>query len=194
MADPLSATGVALQFATLIKQLYKYGKEVKSAQKDVVDLSSELIALKGVLADVDTLHVASSGSSHADFTKMLEAASTMTDALSTKLRPTPKASRRVYQSLKWPFDRAEVEAVIGKIERLKSWFMLRLMTDDQAVSRSTQVDLQALKLTCQDDAQERSQWQASQSSQASCKLVAPCSPDIAHHNACRTWADAQSGS
>ncbi len=193
MADPLSATGVALQFATLIKQLYEYGKEVKSAQKDIVDLSSELTALEGVLADVETLHVTTSGSSHADLTKMLEAASTMADALSTKLRPRPKASHRVYQSLKWPFDRVEVEAVIAKIERLKSWFMLRLMTDDQAASRSIQADLQALKLTFQDDADERSRWQLSQSSQATCKLVAPFSPDNAHHNACKIWAGTESG-
>ena len=67
-------------------------------------------------------------------------------------RLQPKAGhRKVAQTLRWPFDKSDVEALTAHLERLKSSVNLSLNSMNVAVSREIQNDTKLLKLSVAED-------------------------------------------
>ena len=58
--DPLSATSLVLQIGALVAKVYAYGQQVKDAKKEIRELLVEILALKAVLEQFETIQDASS--------------------------------------------------------------------------------------------------------------------------------------
>ena len=72
------------------------------------------------------------------------------DTLKTKVQP--KAGlRKAVQTMRWPFDKNEVDALVARLERLKSAVNLALTSTNAAVIRDMQSDTKALRLASSDD-------------------------------------------
>ena len=190
MADPVSITGIVLQVGSLVQSLYEYGKAVRYAQKDIVRLCSELSALKSVLSDLE-----SRSDQHVEATKeRLETTQSLMSDIIQELAPKTRKYERGLQSLKWPFSEAQVRITLDRIERLKSWFLLRMMTDTHSETRTIQANLNTLKLAIEEDASERRLQLAYQHTNAIRKLLAPVSPSVMHRKSCEISSETPSGS
>lgn len=188
MAEPLSLAGVVLQLGSILKELYEYGKRVKGAQSHILSLCSELAALKSILTDLQTQHESGTpGLREPEFSKMLSMATTLLDGLSYRLGPKISVRQRAMQSLKFPLEGDALKETLSRLERIKSWFLLILMSDEYATSKSLQADLQALTVLFQDDLRERRRREGEQDSEKLRDLLAPVSPDIVHRQACESW-------
>lgn len=109
---------------------YGYIGAVKRASADVQDLVDELISLSKVLIALRQF---------ADDNPQSEALATLSgplrgctlelEKLERKLKPVDSTWRRMLGSLKWPLKEAEMGQVIGRLERLKSLFVIALSTD-----------------------------------------------------------------
>ena len=190
MADPLSTTGLAIQAGALMRQLYDYGKSVKGAQKQIIVLCSELAALKSILADLqsqnDSGTISLAQQDHAD---MLSMAHALMSDLSKRLRVKSSSFQRALQSLKFPLDEDTRRDALAKLERLKSWFMLALMSEEQSTSKAMQNDLDVLRELIRSDITERKQHKDEQDDRRLRAFLAPVSPDNVHRKACESWKD-----
>ena len=72
------------------------------------------------------------------------------DNLTSRLQPKT-GHRKVLQTLRWPFDKAEVEALVAHLERLKSSLDLAMNSTNAAVIREIQHDTKALRLDVAND-------------------------------------------
>jgi len=67
-------------------------------------------------------------------------------------RLQPKTGhRKVLQTLRWPFDESEVEALTAQLERLKSSLNLALNSTNAAVTREIQIDTKYIKISVAND-------------------------------------------
>ncbi len=67
-------------------------------------------------------------------------------------RLQPKTGhRKVLQTLRWPFDKSEVEALTAQLERLKISLNLALSSTNAAVTREIQTDTRYIKLSVAND-------------------------------------------
>ena len=72
------------------------------------------------------------------------------DDLMNRLQPKT-GHRKLAQTLRWPFDKSDVEALTVHLERLKGSVNLALNSTSAAVSREIQNDTKALKLSSAED-------------------------------------------
>ena len=72
------------------------------------------------------------------------------DTLKTKVQPQV-GLRKAVQTMRWPFDKAEVDTLIARLERLKSAVNLALTSTNAAVIRDMHNDTKALRLASSDD-------------------------------------------
>lgn len=186
MADPVSISGLVLELGSVIKKLYVYGKAVKDAQWDIIDLCGELSSLKSVLADLRIHPSHSSIQPVAPEVQLsLASAKAIVDDLSEKLRPrTAGTTRRVLQSLTWPFDHASVKSTLAKLERLKSRFLLKLMTDSHSSTEDLRLDIANLTTVVEDEFADRKQEREASVLEVIRKHLAPVSSQSAHNRAC----------
>lgn len=75
---------------------------------------------------------------------------------------------------------------------MKTWFVLRMMTDAQLDTGNVQASLDVLTKTVHDDIAARKEGLETQTTQAVCRLLAPVSPKVSHRNSCATWAETPS--
>lgn len=191
MADPISITGIVVTIGGLIKLLYDYGKAIDDAQQDIVSLCGELSALKSVLLDFES---GCEGQVAPFVSERLIGTQTLVDDLCSKLTPRTRTRERVFQSLKWPFNETQVQRTLGEVERLKTWFMLRMMTDTHSGSRNIQTGLEKLTSVIQGDISQRTFGLKAQETEAIRRLLAPVSPIVTQRKSCETWVDTPSGS
>jgi hypothetical protein len=194
MADPLSIAGLAIQIGSIVKELYQYGRQAKAAQNDLVGLCSELLVLKSVINDLETEH--STGNEitrEPDYLETIQSTQDLIEALSSRLRSKETSKGRLIQSLRWPFDSNEVQATIAKIERLKTWFLLRLMTDARKTNSDVQASMRGLQDLLVADIEHRRDESSVQSIQAIKKQLAPTPADGVHEEACKTWTGSAAG-
>lgn len=190
MADPASITGLIFNIGSLLKYLYQYGKEVKSAQKEARDLCAELQALKGILSDVSSEQYAK----NQDFREMLRNTKFIVEGLLHKLEPPDTKSGRLVQSLRWPLDSSGVKDALSKLERIKSWFLMILMVDSRSTSVELHDEMRALTTLVKDEVEHRKQRQSSDVHDRLCSKLAPVTPSVAHSKACKAWQGTDSGS
>lgn len=188
MPDPISIAGIVLQLGSLLKQLYDYGKSVKSAQKDILHLCTELGALKSILGDVQAARETDAADGPGkEFLEMLSMAHGLVDSLCERFKARTSLRGKAMQSLKFPFDEDALTSIFAKLERLKSWFLLSLMTEQQSMSRSLQANVEDLKEIVQDDIAERNHYRKEQGKEKLHNFLAPVSPNAAHRRACECW-------
>ncbi|SCO88756.1 uncharacterized protein FRV6_12883 [Fusarium oxysporum] len=141
MVDPISIIGLVGQISDLIQRAYNYGKAVHDAQSDMRKLYTELLALKGVLEQLEKLDIASAEPHIADlkrskeFRKTLSSTSELVGRLVDNLNKKQTSSRRVNAFL-WPWVKDDVKADIQDLERVKTWFIVMMMTEN-----STQMEV-----------------------------------------------------
>lgn len=70
--------------------------------------------------------------------------------LDSRLRPRT-GHRKVLQTLRWPFDKPEVDSLVSHLERLKSSIELAMTSTSAAVIRQIASDTKALKVSAADD-------------------------------------------
>ncbi|KAK5708440.1 hypothetical protein LTR97_000981 [Elasticomyces elasticus] len=195
MADPVSATGLVLQVVVVLKQLYEYGKSVKSARKEIEALQTELYALKGVLGDVqDGQNTAGLRPERHELSVMFLMAHEVLLSLNTKLTSSESTKlERAAQSMKWPFDKSQYTEKLVKLERIKTWFLSYMMGDQRTAIRDVQEGLHNLTTIVQEDIAERRTKSLTEAQQKLLDNLAPVSPDSIHERGCSTWQDTNAG-
>jgi hypothetical protein len=134
MADPISIIGLVGQAGDLLIRLYDYVQTVRSAKKEVYELYTEILALKGILEQIDQRQQVARGVSAA--TPALEWSQQYNDTLvATKallqsmLDDLTSRKDSKLASLTWVRHKSFVQEQTTKVERAKSFFVLVLMND-----------------------------------------------------------------
>lgn len=136
--------GMSFEVASTI---YSYAKEVKSAKLEIQQLSSELFALIGVLERMKTQQEQLSAGQFSDETnlfasknnqgslrKVLQELIEFLQDLHKSLMPPKSSFQAKLQKLKWPFKQSDTQKHLSRLERVKTYLMLSLMTDDKFAS------------------------------------------------------------
>lgn len=144
----LTVLGVSFQVASAI---YSYSSDVRGAKGDIQQLSNELFALIGVLERLKVNQEQVSTGNPADHSKAFSQESNQ-DSLRYVLQQSlqflqdlrkrlefPKTRFKAkIQKLKWPFEQKETTQHLQRLERVKTYLILSLMTDEMFASiRST---------------------------------------------------------
>ena len=148
--DPLSActtiAGLAVAIEQIVAAIYQYGKGVKDSKKEICWLCSELFALKGALEQVRrNLQDAEASSMSAPATlfspiigtkEFINALDTTKLALADLFLRLERPHGRITTALNrlmWPLEKDDVRNETQRLERLKSYFILAVTTDNVCV-------------------------------------------------------------
>ncbi|KAJ5735532.1 uncharacterized protein N7483_000657 [Penicillium malachiteum] len=153
MADPISVTSLVLDVGHILASLIKYAKTVQVASVEIRRLSEELFALKGILehvaahmpghlaTDEDVGTKKESEFDYGIMTKVLHATNEFLQSIITELNITKAGLKRVTQKLQWPFTQERVKDQLAHLERIKSWLVLVLVSDQSLAYKSFQEDI-----------------------------------------------------
>ena len=145
MTDAVSAI---ITIGEIIWTLHDYATLVKEAQDEICRLSKELFALTGVLEYIASRRQVLAGTNGADagsnsakdifssdeFQGILSSTILHLHCLLTTLQQPKSRLKRTIHKLTWPLTKAEFEEHIINLERVKSWFILSMMTDSLLVA------------------------------------------------------------
>ena len=170
--DPITAVSLAATVTQLIDATCKvigYLNDVKNAPKERGQLAREVSNLLPLFTDL-RCRIDDSNSEDPWFNGLkslggkggpLEAFKEAMEKIATKLGPK-SGIRRVTEALSWTLEKKEVDALLAKIERLKSLVGLALQKDNFVLSQTLKSDIsvgfQDLKL--ERDATKIKQWLA----------------------------------
>lgn len=128
--DPISAVGLLASIEGLIGGAFKtvsFLKTMKDGGKDRSRILSELIALRTVLADLME-HLNSDVEHHDPWLKtvaildeddgVFDQLAVIFEKLDNRLKPKT-GHRKMLQTIRWPFDKTEIEVLVDQLERLK---------------------------------------------------------------------------
>ena len=133
--DPGTILAVVTETITVTQQLIQYVKQVKDADKDRQRIRDEaqllLLRLRDLQEDVET---SQAGQDQYLLTACLSSLKpaleqfkdAMNDLLKKLLPRGGSNTMEILRRLKWPFDVKEVDAILARIERLKSLLTLTL--------------------------------------------------------------------
>lgn len=144
MGDAISAI---ITIGEIIWTLHDYAAHVKEAQSEICHLSKELFALKGVLEYIDSRKQMLTCTNGADadinktrnifssdeFQGILSSTILHLQHLLTTLQQPKSRLKKATSKLTWPLRKAEFEEQIANLERVKSWLILTMMTDNLSV-------------------------------------------------------------
>ena len=144
MTDAISAI---ITIGEIVWTLHDYANLVKEAQDEICRLSKELFALKGVLEYIDSRRQVLASTNGADagtnntkdifssdeFQGVLSSTILHLQCLLTTLQQPKGRLKRAISKLTWPLTKADFEDHIANLERVKSWFILTMMTDSLSV-------------------------------------------------------------
>jgi hypothetical protein len=197
MADPLSITGLVLAVGQVLLSLYDYGSNVKDARKDINSLSEELFALKGVLEHLKAQHKPDATNLDQSeslwparydpqkFTSMLQSTSEFLQSLLKSLEEPKGRFKKSMQSLKWPLDKGDVDKHLARLGRVKTWFILVLMTDSSALTQDVYTEVNELTRSIQVDLKIREQQRTDKANEDLLRWLAPVGPEEDHLRACK---------
>ncbi|KAG8529472.1 uncharacterized protein KY384_006109 [Bacidia gigantensis] len=202
----LVVTSVAICFE-ITSTLYKYGKEVKGARRDIQNLSNELFALVGALEhyksrlerqatdaaersappaysatqstdrnseDVAAIKDSSSGS----VASVLEQTIDFLRELQRSLAVPTTRFKRVTQVMAWPLKEGQVQTHLNRLERVKTFFILSLVTDEVDQSREMANEIMSLRTMLHDVTLKQQAREASKEYQAMVKWLCPVDPRV----------------
>lgn len=190
MADPVSITGLILDVSRILSSLINYTKTVQSAKSDMLKMSEELFALKGILEHLSSelprgmskwmQPEPASPYNHEVMARVLHTTNEFLQSLLKDLEPPETKFKQLKQKLKWPFTQDEVNAHLAQLERVKSWLMLVLTSDHLSVQREMQNDMKGLANSLRDDLRIRNQERVEMANQELFQWLAPVSPANIH--------------
>lgn len=130
----------------LASTIYKYAKDVHDAKQDIQQFSNELFALIGVLERMKSqqeqqgqLALGRQAESSKGFARtenrpiirqVLQQSIEFLHELRERLVAPKSRSQVRIQKLKWPFKESETRCHLERLERVKSYLILSLMTDE----------------------------------------------------------------
>lgn len=139
MADPLSIAGLVIAIGGVVQALVNYSSDASQAGKDIQSLTTELFALKGVLEHIqyqqqtfpsDSYSSKSTKYDSQEVSRIVEFTKELLDSLQKSLKPAKSHFGQSVQHLKWPMKKDEVQKQIGRIERVKTWLIVVMTTDN----------------------------------------------------------------
>ncbi len=127
----------------LTSSLYNYARSVKSAKDDIQKLSTELFALIGALDHINRQETQNSLTGHSDAVARLphrdnvrrvldECCGFVTELHKALAIPKGQMEAKKYKML-WPFKESQTRQHIERLERVKTYFVLSLVTDEMLV-------------------------------------------------------------
>jgi chromosome segregation ATPase len=189
MADPISITSLILDVSTIVSQLITYAKAVKGASDDIRRLSEEMFALKGILehlrAQVELKSTELPELETITFNpEQLRSAIQTTNEFLRKLLADleePKGRlKRLKGKLEWPFTQDQFNIHLTRLERVKSWLILVLTTDNSALSRDMYHEINNLARSLRDDLRIRERETIQMANKDLFEWLAPVSPENDH--------------
>lgn len=124
MAD---IVGLVLSVGEVVQVLYKYGKDVKDAQQDILNINSELLALSAVLNDIAEKDKSLIKSPH--FLEILTKGHVTIRELLEKLKTPEGKTAKLRKKLSWPLSKSDVQDLQRQLQSIKETLMLSMMTD-----------------------------------------------------------------
>jgi hypothetical protein len=160
--DPASVAGLIVLAGQIANAIYKYGQRIRNAQKEIDQLCIDLFALKGTLEhvrlhiescklmeDVDessssTLSITSQIFVTDEFNAMLSSTDVLLKDLYKLLDRDSDRKRAAVQRLIWPLTKGEIQDYVGQLEKLKSYFILAITSDNLEVSKQIYFEVHSL--------------------------------------------------
>lgn len=143
----LTVLGLSFKVASII---YNYSRDVKGAKNEIQQLSSELFALIGVLERMKgQQEQLSSGiatdqskafvqeKSQESLRRVLQQSIEFLQDLHQRFETPKSRFQAKLQRLNWPFEESETKQHLQWLERVKSYLILSLMTDEMFVFTSS---------------------------------------------------------
>lgn len=140
----LAVLGISFQVASAI---YSYCRDVKDAKGDIQQLSNEIFALIGVLErlkvnqdqistgkSTDHSKAFSQESNQDSLRHVLQQSIEFLQDIHNRLESPKTRSQAKIQKLKWPFEQKETTQHLQRLERVKTYLILSLMTDEMSAS------------------------------------------------------------
>ena len=184
----LVISSIAIAFE-VTSTLYSYGKQVKSARRDIQNLSNELFGLIGALehfklqqdnhlleekeqirppaysavesADLISRHAKGGKGVHEDnVVSVLNQTIAFLQELQQKLKEPKGRLGIVVHLLKWPLKDNEVQKHLSRLERVKTYFVLSLVTDEVDQSRKMAHEIVALRTIMQNATIQQAETEA----------------------------------
>ena len=134
----LTVLGLSFNVASM---LYTYAKDVRDARGDIQRLSNELFALTGVLQHMKIQQERAPGLDVVDLSlieesngsivrEVLQECIEFLQDIHQKLAIPKNRLQAKIQKMRWPFQDNEMRQHLARLERVKTYFMLALMSDD----------------------------------------------------------------
>ncbi|MCJ1383613.1 hypothetical protein MMC17_006727 [Xylographa soralifera] len=165
----LTVLGVSFDLAST---LYSYAKDVKEAKNAIQQLSNELYALIGVLehlkrqqeqpslseSKLDQSEALIQSYDESTLTSILSECLDFLHGLQKSLKIPTGRLRSALHKLKWPLKDSDMKGHLRRLERVKTYFILALVTDDFGLTREIASQIFALgSLVCEDTEEKRLQ-------------------------------------
>ncbi|KAK1751261.1 hypothetical protein QBC47DRAFT_464015 [Echria macrotheca] len=184
MADPISLISLASLAGDLLVRLYDYVQTVRSAKKEMYELYTEVLALKGIIEQIDQRQKASAArplqQTQQQYADTLVATATLLDSMLDDL--TSKKQSKL-SSLSWTRSKTSVQEQVAKVERAKSFFVLVLMDDTSASQHDVLALVKSISTALSIDRQEKEAQENKELYDRIRKWLAPFSPESLHAKA-----------
>jgi hypothetical protein len=146
--DPLSVAGLAIAVGQVVGAICTIPQQIKEAKGDIRLLCDQLFAFKGLLEHIEAQRTALQDGDNstsengggitallnsADFSKMMESSQDLLNHLIHAVSMPQGFLRRALHIGKWPIAKNEIQGSIAKLESIKGWFLLAMMTDELQV-------------------------------------------------------------
>ncbi|KAL9097486.1 MAG: hypothetical protein Q9165_000382 [Trypethelium subeluteriae] len=200
MVDPVSLVGLAVQIGDIIWKVYEYGKEVKEWKSERRALWEELFALKGVLEHTqqrceyfqgtdDPMDGTTTFMQSTEFREMILSTKEFLDDLFSRLTVPEDKLRRAVKALKWPLNKSDILTSIERLERVKAWFVMTMMSDSLDLSRDTYHEVHELKSLLHREYESRIDERQKKVKGDLVHWLAPVSPSLSHTKAFSKWQE-----
>ncbi|KAI9871132.1 MAG: hypothetical protein M1830_003282, partial [Pleopsidium flavum] len=188
MADPLSITAGIIAVLQLTTTAVQYLNDVKDAPKDRQAILIEISTVSGFLHTLkDLAERMQPGDTHMTAIRSLnvpngplEQFKSALERLVSKLKPG-HGLRKVATALTWTLDKAEVNSILLKIERLKGIFLLALQNDHIGLSLAMNEDIVEIKR----GVEELKMTERSTQYSSALRWLSSINPSSNHETACK---------
>ena len=137
MTDPLSISASIIAILELTSTVTQYLKDVKDGSEDRARISSEMTSVTSILFLLR--EQAREDKQNASWTSTFQSLNVekgpldqirmALERLSKELAPGATRLRKVGKAMSWPFKKAEIEEILGIIERAKALLILARQND-----------------------------------------------------------------
>lgn len=192
MVDPLSVTSLIIDIGSLITKIISYAKAVRDARSDTQKLIEELFAIKGILEHLSTqvrpqdLNAPSLNSEPLALfnPELLESTLRTThefiQSLLSDLEEPASRFKRLKAKLEWPLTKEGANTHLLRLERVKSWLILVLTSDNSALQRDVHRQITSLAESLEKDLKVRDDERAHAARRDLFNWLAPVNPTGVH--------------